>query len=144
MKGKTWVGGVREQGGRKIFERKREQGTGDCRKVLNEKPRVVYSPNTSRVIKLRRVGWTDLWHAWGRREGHVGFLVWKPELKRPFGRRRRSWVDNIKTDLKGIDREVVDWYDLTEDRHKGRAVVYTLVNLRFACTSRSVGCVLIG
>jgi hypothetical protein len=51
---------------------------------------------------------------------------------RPFGRLRLSWVDNFKTDLEEIGREIVDCIDLTEDRDKGRAVVYTVVNLRVA------------
>jgi hypothetical protein len=50
-------------------------------------------------------------------------------------------VDNIKTDLKGIGREIVDCIDLAEDRDTGRAVVYTVVNLRVA---GSVGRILTG
>jgi len=48
-------------------------------------------------------------------------------------------VDNIRTALKGIGREVVDCIDVAEDRHKGRAVVYTVMNLWVA---GSVGCFL--
>jgi hypothetical protein len=42
-------------------------------------------------------------------------LVGKPEGKRPLGRARRRWVDNIKMDLREIDRDCVDWIDLDQD-----------------------------
>jgi hypothetical protein len=60
---------------------------------------------------------------------------------RPFGRLRHSRVDNIKTDLEEIGREIVDCIDLAEGRDKGQAVAYTVVNLRVA---GSVGCFLTG
>jgi hypothetical protein len=45
--------------------------------------------------------------------------VGKPEGKRPLGRPRRRWVDNIKMDLKEIGWDVIDWIDLTQDRDSG-------------------------
>jgi hypothetical protein len=56
-------------------------------------------------------------------------LVGKPEGKRPLGRPRRRWVDNIKTDLREIGWDGVDWIDLAQDRDQWRAVVNTVMNL---------------
>jgi hypothetical protein len=57
-------------------------------------------------------------------------LVGKPEGKRPLGRPRRRWMDNIKTDLLQIGLSVVDWIDLAQDRYRWRALVNAVMNLR--------------
>jgi hypothetical protein len=57
-------------------------------------------------------------------------LVGKPEGKRPLGRARRRWVDNIKMDLREIGWDGVDWIDLAQDRDRWRAHVNTVMNLR--------------
>jgi hypothetical protein len=54
-------------------------------------------------------------------------VVWKPERKRPLGRPRRRWEDNIRMDLIEIDCEVVDWIHLAQARDKWPAVVKTVV-----------------
>jgi hypothetical protein len=54
----------------------------------------------------------------------------KPEGKRPLGRSRRRWVDNIKMDLREIGWDGVDWMDMTQDRDQWRALVNTVLNLR--------------
>jgi hypothetical protein len=56
-------------------------------------------------------------------------LVGKPEGKRPLGRPRRRWVDNIKMDLREIGWGGVDWIDLAQDRDQWRALVNTVMNL---------------
>jgi hypothetical protein len=56
--------------------------------------------------------------------------VGKPEDKRPLGRPRRRWVDNIKIDLRKIGWDVMDWIDLAQDRDKWNALVITIMNLR--------------
>jgi hypothetical protein len=56
--------------------------------------------------------------------------VGKPEGKRPLGRPRRRWVNNIKMDLREIGRDGMDWIDLTQDREQWRAVVNTVMNFR--------------
>jgi hypothetical protein len=56
--------------------------------------------------------------------------VGKPEGKRSLGRPRRRWVNNIKTDLREIGWDVMDWTDLTQDRNRWRAVVNTVMNLQ--------------
>jgi hypothetical protein len=57
-------------------------------------------------------------------------LVGKPKGKRPLGRPRRRWVDNIKIDLRGIGWDGVDWIDMSQDRDRWRVLVNTVLNLR--------------
>jgi hypothetical protein len=57
-------------------------------------------------------------------------LVGKPEGRRPLGRPRRRWVDNIKIDLRDIGWDDMDWTDLAQDRDQWKALVNTVMNLR--------------
>jgi hypothetical protein len=57
-------------------------------------------------------------------------LAGKPEGKRPLGRARRRWVDNIKIDLREIGWHGLDWIDMAQDRDQWRALVNTVLNLR--------------
>jgi hypothetical protein len=57
-------------------------------------------------------------------------LVGRPEGKRPLGRPRRRWEDNIKMDLWGIEIDEENWIQLTQDRVQWRAFVNTVMNLR--------------
>jgi hypothetical protein len=57
-------------------------------------------------------------------------LVGKPRRRRPLGRPRRRWVDNIKIDLREIGWDSMDWIDLAQDRDQWRAFVNTVMNLR--------------
>jgi hypothetical protein len=66
----------------------------------------------------------------GKRRGAYRVLVGKPEERRPLGRPRRSWEDNIKTDLRKVGWGGVDWIDLAQDRDRWRVLVYTVLNLR--------------
>jgi hypothetical protein len=59
-------------------------------------------------------------------------LVGKPEGRRPLGRPRRRWEDNIKMDLQEIRYEGVDWIELAQDRDRWRALVNSVMNLRAA------------
>jgi hypothetical protein len=56
-------------------------------------------------------------------------LVGKPEGKRPLGRPRRRWIDNIKMELSEIGLSVVDWIGLAQDRYRWRALVHSVMNL---------------
>ena len=56
-------------------------------------------------------------------------LVGKPEGKRPLGRPRRRWEDNIKMDLQEVGGRCEDWMELAQDRERGRALVSTVMNL---------------
>jgi hypothetical protein len=66
----------------------------------------------------------------GQKTNVYGLLVGKPEGKRPLGRPRRRWIDNIKMDLLEIGLSVVDWTGLAPDRDKWRALVNAVMNLR--------------
>jgi hypothetical protein len=57
-------------------------------------------------------------------------LVGKPEGKRPLGRPRRRWIDNIEMDLLERGVGVVDWIGLAQDRYRWRALVNSVMNLR--------------
>jgi hypothetical protein len=65
----------------------------------------------------------------GERRKVYRLLVGKPEGKRPLGRLRRRWVDNIKMNLLEIGWGGVDWIGLTQDRDKWRALVHAVMNL---------------
>jgi hypothetical protein len=56
-------------------------------------------------------------------------LVGKPEGKRPLGRPRRRWVNNIKTDLREIGLDRRNWIDMAQDRDQWKALVNTVLNL---------------
>jgi hypothetical protein len=66
----------------------------------------------------------------GVKKNTCRILVGKPEGKRPLGRPRRSWVDNIKIDLREMGLGVMDWIDVAQDRDQWRALVNVKMNLR--------------
>jgi hypothetical protein len=66
----------------------------------------------------------------GERKNAYRILVGKPEGKRPLGRPRCRWVDNIKMDLREVGWEGRDWIDVDQDRDRWRAYVNAVMNLR--------------
>jgi len=88
------------------------------------------SPNVIRVIKSRRMRWAGHVARMGEMRGNTGFLVGKPERKRPVGRPRPRWEDNIKMDLQEVECGGMDWIDLAQDRDRWRALVNAVMNLR--------------
>jgi hypothetical protein len=66
----------------------------------------------------------------GERRGVHRVLVGKPEGKKPFGRHRRRWEDNIKMDLEEVGGEGKDWIELAQDRDRWRALVNAVMNLQ--------------
>jgi hypothetical protein len=136
----TWSLTLREEHGLRVFENrvlrrifgpKRDEVIGEWRKLHNEELRDLYSsPSIIRIIKSRRM----------RRAGHVArmgekrnayrLLMGKPEGRRPSGRPRRRWVDNIRRDLGEMGWGDVDWIGLAQDRNRWRALVNSVLNLR--------------
>ena len=81
---------------RRIFGPKRDEVTGEWRRLRNEEVNDLYSsPNIVRVIKSRRMRWAGHVARMGEERGAYRVLVGKPDGKRPLGRARRRWVDNI-------------------------------------------------
>jgi hypothetical protein len=70
-----------------------------------------------------------MWRVWGRGEVHR-VLVGKPEGKRPMGRPRHRWEDNIKMDLQEVRYGSMDWIDLAQDRDRWRTFVNTVMKFR--------------
>jgi hypothetical protein len=66
----------------------------------------------------------------GEKRNVYRLLVGKPEGKRPLGRPRRRWIDNIKNDLLELGVSVVDWIGLAQERYRWRALVNSVMNLR--------------
>jgi hypothetical protein len=66
----------------------------------------------------------------GEKRNAYSILVGNPEGKRPLGRPRRRWEDNIKMDLREIGWGGMDWINLSQDRNQWRALVNTVMNLR--------------
>ena len=66
----------------------------------------------------------------GEERGVYRVLVGKPEGKRPLGRPRRRWVDNIRMDLQEVGCGYMDWIGLAQDRHTWRTLVSAVMNLR--------------
>jgi len=96
----------------RIFGSRRDEGTGELRRLHNEELNDLYSsPNIVRVIKSRRIRWVGHVARMGEERGVYRVLVGKPEGRRPLGRPRRRWVDNIRTDLPGGGMWVygLDW-----------------------------------
>jgi hypothetical protein len=115
---------------RKIFGPKREED-GSWRKLHNDELHsLCSSPNIVRVIKSRRMRWAGHVACMGEGRGVYTVLVGRTEGKRPLGRPRRRWEDNIKMDLTEIGIYVANYFQLAQDRVQWRACVNTVVNLR--------------
>jgi len=115
---------------RKIFGPRRDEVTEEWRRLHNEELNDLYSsPNIVRVIKSRRMRWA----------GHVArmsvervvyrILVGKPEGRRPLGRPRRRWVNNIMMDLQEVGCGYIDWIGLAQERDSWRTFVSAVTNL---------------
>jgi hypothetical protein len=116
---------------RRVFVPKRNEVTGEWRKLHNEELNDLYSlPNIVWVVKLRRMRWAG--HVTHMGEGREvrRVLAGKPEGKRPLGRPRCKWEDNIKMDLEEVGEGRGDWMELAQDRDRWRALVSMVKNLR--------------
>jgi len=115
---------------RRVFGPKRDEVTGEWRKLHNEELRDIYSlPDIVRVVKSRRMRWAEHVARMGVGRGVHRILVGKPEGKRPLGRSRRRWEDNIKMDLQEVGGGG-DWMEFAQGRERWWALVNTVMNLR--------------
>ena len=97
----------------------------------NEELNDLYSPpNIVRVIKSRRMRWAGHVAHMAEERGAYRVLMGKPEGKRPLGRPRRRWVDNIGMDLQ-VGCGYVDWIGLAQDRDRWRTLLSAVMNLGF-------------
>ena len=88
------------------------------------------SPNIVRVIKWRRMRWAGHVARMGEERELYRVLVGKPEGRRPLGRPRRRWVDNIRTDLQEVGCRYMDWIGLTKDRDRWRTILSVVMNFQ--------------
>ena len=88
------------------------------------------SPNIVRVIKSRRMRWAAHLARMGEERGVYRVLVRKPEGRRPLGRPRRRWLDDIRMDLQEVGCGYMDWIGLAQDRDSWRKLVSAVMNLR--------------
>jgi hypothetical protein len=116
---------------RRIFGPKRDEVTGEWRKLHNEELHNLYSSRDIIMqVKSRRMRWATHVARMGEERKVYKVLVGKAEGKRPLGRPRRSWEDGIRMDLRKIGLGGVDWVRLAQDRDQWRAVVSAVMNLR--------------
>ncbi|KAJ4427685.1 hypothetical protein ANN_25334 [Periplaneta americana] len=122
----------------KIFGAKRDEVTGEWRKLHNTELHALYSsPDIIRNIKSRHLRWAGHVARIGESRNAYRVLVGRPEGKRPLGRPRRTWEDNIKMDLKEVGYDDRDWINLAQDRDQWRAYVRAAMNLRIISRSMS-------
>jgi len=115
---------------RRVSGSKRDDVTGEWRKLHNEELRDLYSlPNIVRVLKSRRMRSAGHVARMGEGRGVYRVLVGKSEGKRPVGRPRRRREDNIKMDLREVGGGG-DWMELAQNRDRWRTPVNTVMNLR--------------
>jgi hypothetical protein len=109
------------------------QGRGNRRmeKITYEELNDLYSlPNIVLVVKSRRMRWAGHVARMGGGRGAHRVLVGKPEVKRPLGRPRRRWEDNIRRDLQEVGGECGNWMERAQDRDRWRTLVNKLMNFR--------------
>jgi hypothetical protein len=116
---------------RRVFGPKRDEVKGEWRNLHSEELNDLYSlPKIVRVIKSRRMRWAGHVARMGEDRGVHRVLVGWPERKRPLGRPRRRWEDNIKMALQEVGAGREDWMELAQDRDRWRALVGTVRNFR--------------
>ena len=114
---------------RRIFEPKRDENWEWLRLHNKELHSLYRSPNIVRVIKSRRLRWAG--HVAKMEEGRSVFKILTdiPMGKRPLGRPRRRWEDNLRMDLEEIRIIAGNWVDSAQDRNYWRALVNAALNL---------------
>jgi hypothetical protein len=116
---------------RRIFGLKRDEMTGEWRKLYGQELCDLYSsPSIIRIIKSRSMIWAGHVARMGEKRNAYRLLVRKPDGKRPLVRPRRRWADNIMMDLGEVGWGDLDWIGLAQDRNRWRALVNSVLNLR--------------
>jgi hypothetical protein len=116
---------------RRIFGPKRDEVTGEWRKLHNEELCHLYSsPSIIRIIKSRRMRWASHVARMGEKRNAYRLFVGKPEGKRSLRRPRSRWVDNIWMNLGEVGWGDVDWIGLAKDRNRWRTLVNSVLSLR--------------
>ncbi|KAJ4441271.1 hypothetical protein ANN_11125 [Periplaneta americana] len=116
---------------RKIFGVKRDEVTGESKKLHNAELHALYSsPDIIRNVKSRRLRWAGHVARMGESRNAYRVLVGRPEEKRPLGRPRRRWEDNIKMDLREMGYDDREWINLAQDRDRWWAYVRAAMNFR--------------
>jgi hypothetical protein len=115
---------------RRIFGPKRAEVTGEWRKLHNEELNYLYSSaDIVQMIKSRRIRWAGHVVRMGKGRSVYRVLVGKPVRKRPLGKPRRRWENNIRTDLQEVGSGGMDWIELAQGRFRWRALVNAVMNL---------------
>jgi len=108
---------------RRVFGPRSDEVTREWRKLHNEELNdLCSSPNIVRVIKSRRMRWAGHVARMGEERGVYRVLVGKPEGRRPLGRPRRRWVDDIRIDLQEVGCGYMNWIGLAQDRDRWRSL----------------------
>ena len=116
---------------RRIFGPRKDEVTREWRRLHKEELNYLYSsPNSVWVIKSRRMGWAGHVARVDAGEGVYRVLVGKPEGRRPLGRPKRRWVDNIRMDFQEVGCGYMDWIGLVQDSDRWRSLVSAVVNIR--------------
>jgi len=98
---------------RRVFGPKRDEVTGEWRKLHNEELSDLYSlPNIVWLVKSRRIRWVGHVAHMGEGSGMHRVRVGKPEGKRPLGRPRHRWEENIRMNLQEVGGGCEDWMEL--------------------------------
>ena len=114
-----------------IFGPKRDDVVRKWRKLDKEELNDLNSsPNIVRVIRSRRIKWTEHVARMGKKRGVYRVLVGKPEGKRPLGRARRRWKDNIKMDLQEVGCGCIDWIELAHNSDRWQTLVNAIMKLQ--------------
>jgi len=104
---------------RRIFGPRRDEVTGEWGRLYTEELNDLYSsPNIEQVIEWRRMRWAGHVACMGVERGVYRVLLGKLEGRRPLGRHRRRWVNNIRMDLQEVGCGYMDWIGLAQDRDR--------------------------
>jgi hypothetical protein len=117
---------------RRIFGSKRDEATGEWRRLHNKELNDLYSSSNTyysgNQIEKNEMG--RACSTYGGKRGAYRILVGRPEGRQPLGRPRHIWEDNIKMDLPEVGWGVMDWIELAQDRDRWWALENVVMNLQ--------------